>query len=84
MSLFNEIESSLQMFKNTQNIKFHENPVQWVPRYPVRTGMTKLTATFRNFTNAPKTGKALHLQSTQFHVAQFILNVGYKLHKHVE
>ena len=46
--------------------------------------MTKLRAAFRNFANAPKNGIALHLLITQFHVAQFSLNVGYKLDKHVE
>jgi len=57
--------------KNTQKIKFYENPSSgswfgWELICSVRTGMTKLTAIFRNFVNAPKTdGTMVHLKSTR-------------------
>jgi len=80
LSDFNETEYFLQILKNNQISNF----MKIRPRCSIRTGITRITAAFRNFANAPKNGKVLHLQSTQFHVGQFILNVGYTLHKHVQ
>jgi hypothetical protein len=50
-----KLEFSGHIFKNTQNIKFHENLPSGSQVVPDRqTYMMKLTVAFRNFANAPK------------------------------
>ena len=63
------LESSRQVFEKYSNIKFHENPSSGSQVVPCgRTGITKLTATFRNTANASKTVRnQIHLRN-QFHV----------------
>jgi hypothetical protein len=55
-----QIEFSRHILKKSSNIQFHENLSSRSRVVPCgqtdwRTDTTKLTATFRSFTNAPKT-----------------------------
>jgi len=61
-----KLEFSRQSFEEYSNIKFHENPPVRAELFHAdrrtdrRTQMTKLTVTFRNFANAPKTAKKIY------------------------
>jgi hypothetical protein len=55
-----ELDFSHQIFEKYSNIKFHVNPFSWSRIAPCgraegQTDTTKLTVTFGNFVNAPKT-----------------------------
>ena len=49
-----ELEFSLNIFEIYSNIKFYENPSIGEPSCSMRTCMTKLIVTFRNFAKAPR------------------------------
>jgi len=67
LSFFNETCISRQIFENTPNIKFHENPSSGsrvVSRG--RIDMMKLIFAFRNFANAPKMYNDHHVKYSLF------------------
>jgi hypothetical protein len=61
-----KLEFSRQIFEESLNIKFHENPSSWsrvvsCVRTDGWTDMTKLIVAFHNFASAPKKGVFSHL-----------------------
>jgi hypothetical protein len=52
-----KLEFSRQIFEESSNIKFHQNPSSGSRVVPCgRMAMTKLIVAFRNFANAPNSG----------------------------
>ena len=69
-----KLEVLRQVFEKRSNTKFYQNPYSGI-----RTDMTKLIVTFRNFVNAPK--KLQYIVYMKYGISHLTMKTVLKLHK---